>query len=283
LTQPLSKVQRFAPKLKFSSGEKYFPCDLFFGGKDIKQNKRKYLLLDEHERSRKICCYFHVVQGAMFDAYEYWYYYAFNEYLLIPRTPIADNHDHDLEYAIVFVNKKNDRPEHLLLNQHFWQNHVPLNGTIPAVFVEKGGHGMFVERKASYKWQPDGDELTPEPKKDTETLRAQVVSAEPRDIIDGKEKLIGEDYDQLKIGKLWGPSTPWSRPPVYYLPIAEILEKVRPDLGEPGLFELRMVQPKPISLPYTEPTLEENVRLALEQKLGKAEDYEPMLNRRAIR
>ena len=138
---------------------------------------------------------------------------------------------------------------------------------------------MFVEREASYKWQSGGEELTPEPKEDTETLRAQIARVEPRDIIDAKEKLIGENYDALKIGKFWGPSTPWSRPPVYYLPIAEILEKVRPDLGEPQLFNLRMMQPKPMRLPYTEPTLEENVRLALKQKLGTAEDYEPILNR----
>jgi hypothetical protein len=273
-------VEKFAPELSFSKNERYFPCELFLAGRDIRSNKKAYERLSENEKLRAVRCYFHVVRGDSHDAYEYWYYYAFNEYVLVPPLLISDNHDHDFEYVIVFVNKRTNRPEFLCLNQHYWHNFLRLDGTIPTICVEKGGHGLFVENKPTNKWTKGGHKLRPMPRTSLEELRRNFLEPEPHDMIDGGNKLIGENYDPLRIGKFFGPTTPWSRTKVYHLPITEILREVLPSLRMYPMLAPGLPSVQTISLPYSEPTLEENVQLAIKEKLGTPENYDTILKAR---
>jgi len=272
---------KFAPELWFSRGEKYLPCDLFFNGQDIRNNKESYDKLSGAEKKRNLLCYYRIVEGQEYVAYEYWYYYAYNEYPLIPgkiswlrrllhsrfEPTLADNHEHDLEYAIIYVEKSSGKPKVLCLNQHFWHNFVVIDAGVPPIKAELGGHGMFCTPKGWEKWEEGGEKMTPEPKVDLEALRSQFVSAERSDLLDPSGKLIGTNYDPLEIGKVSAPTIPWVRTSEYYFPEASVLGKVHRVKGTPFPSYSQEI-PSPIerlgsiSLPHSAETLESNIHLA---------------------
>jgi hypothetical protein len=119
-----SLVQKYAPKISFSDGEPYFPCDLFFNGSDIVNNKEEYERRSDNEKEDLITCYYHIVESTKYVAYQYWYYYVYNEYSGGWTGGMPDTHDHDIEYAIVYVDKTSDTPVAMALNQHHWRNWV---------------------------------------------------------------------------------------------------------------------------------------------------------------
>lgn len=236
-----SSVEKYAPTLAFSKGEKYFPCNLFFKGNNIIENKQKYDKLEKSQKDDEVCCYYHVNKGQKHTVYQYWYYYAYNEYALAPG--LRDNHEHDFECFKVFVDKKSGQPKIITCNIHFFREITPIDGEVPEVKVEKGGHGLFTKKK---RWRWDrGHELHVRPTESCEKLRRKMIPLAPQ-LINTNFKLIGNDYDWLRIGKLAGPQVPWARSE-YYLP-----EKTLHGLDERTKVNLSQIPGIEQTVPYIE-------------------------------
>jgi len=133
-------VEDNTPALVFRKKERYLPCDLFFAGCEIENNRRAYDNLSEGQKGEKVYCYYHFNEGKKFKVCQYWYYYAYNLYLPF------DNHIHDIDCVKLFVNKKADEPEYITCNLHKGRQIAKLeNGKVPALEVELGGHGMLAK------------------------------------------------------------------------------------------------------------------------------------------
>ena len=252
---------------------------------------------------KQASCYYHVVEGSNYSVYEYWYYYSFNDYPFLPPvtggilnrildflgrkvTPrLAEDHEHDFEFAYVYVSKDTGKVEHLVLNQHFWQNYYPVKGEMPEIKVELGGHGIFVEKKEGVyvdRWEEGGPSMRVSPFADIEELRREFITREPSDLIDKKSRLIGDNYDFLRIGSMWGPEVPWMREH-YYLPEATIFG--RPRKIEPTALLKAMLRKEvlplmekigPISIPYVYDNPRENIKLGVKLGLIKPKEYDKL-------
>jgi len=271
----------FVPTLAFSKYEQYYPCELFFDERrDVITNKERYDGKTDSEKSEMICCYYAVFSGLQYYVYEYWFYYAFNPYAIVDiskNIALVDNHEHDFESAYVYVNKETLRPERIVLNQHFWHNVEESSGGQIKVFVERGGHGMFgtrnhwltwlMDKLKMLKWDPGGPEIKPSRMIAVDELR-KVVMQDPGSVLDTSGKIIGNDYDSSRIGKMFGPSVPWWRPH-YYLPeiLLRGLDRVVPDRVALA-FKLPSTPPLSmfgsVSLPQGYESLEQAARRALE-------------------
>jgi hypothetical protein len=86
--------------------------------------------------------YFHRATKGEYDVYQYWLYYADNDWI--------NNHEHDWEKYFVYV--KNGKPTHLLISNHNsvkmkpWSE-IPKDGNHPLIGVDGGSHAM--------KWQSE--------------------------------------------------------------------------------------------------------------------------------
>lgn len=261
-------------------------------------NKERYEAKAESEKLRMVCCYWSVASGLQYYVYEYWLYYAFNPYAILDiskRTVVADNHEHDFESAYVYVNKETLRPERMVLNHHFWHNFDELADGEIRVFVERDGHGMFgrknhwltwlMDKLALLKWESGGLELKPDRMIPVDELRKEVMR-DPATILDTSGKLIGNDYDSSKIGKMFGPSVPWWRTH-YYLPetLLKGLDKVVPDKLALA-FRLPSTPPLSLlgslSLPQGFDSLDQAARRALEIGMLTKAQYAELRKRRLI-
>jgi hypothetical protein len=218
MTKDPKEVEKYAPTLVFSKGENYFPCDVFFSGKKVVDNKQEYDKLNEQEKLGKISCYYHVNIGRDFTVYQYWYYYAHNPYS-IKYFLISNNHEHDFECFKVFVGNKSKKPEYITCNRHKDRQLVKLDeGVMPEIKVELGGHGLHADTEPLpwyWKGKSDYDKmLKVSPLKSCEDLRLKVLQ-EPFETMDKSFKLIGSDYSA--VGKSSAPTLPWTRWE-YYLP-----------------------------------------------------------------
>lgn len=81
--------------------------------------------------------YFHYATAGIYQVYEYWLYYADNDWL--------NNHEHDWEKYFVYV--KNDVPKFIKLSHHnsfttyTWERFSNENG-FPIIGVHRGSHAM---------------------------------------------------------------------------------------------------------------------------------------------
>lgn len=206
-------VKKYAPALLFSRGERYLPCNLFFAGDNIASNREEYEKLTEDQKLGELYCYYHVAEGQRYTVCQYWYYYAYNEYAL-PVPLFRDDHEHDFECFKVFVDKQEDQPKIITCNIHQFREVTPVEGEIPKIKVEKGGHGLFTKDKR-WRWSR-GLEFRIQPSKSCEELRERMMPSARR-LMDKRFKLLGNDYDWARIGRLAGPQVPWARWE-YYLP-----------------------------------------------------------------
>lgn len=190
----------------FSKDERYLPCSLFFAGENIVENREQYEKLTDDQKLDRLSCYYHVAEGQRYTVYQYWYYYAYNQYRL-------DDHEHDFECLKVFVGKRTGRPEIITCNIHSWREIAEVNGEVPEIKVEEGGHGLFYKKHRLWKWSP-GLKLRIQPSESCEALRGMMMPSAPR-LMDKNLKLIGNDYGGF--GKRWAPQVPWARWE-YYLP-----------------------------------------------------------------
>ena len=216
MTIPANVIKN-APTLFFSKSEKYLPCDLFFSGKEVINNKQEYDALTSTEKNDVASCYYHITNGKKYTILQYWYYYSFNNYRL-------DDHEHDFECVKIFINKTTQQPMYINCNVHSYNKVVDLkNKMVPKVKVDLGSHAMLPDIDDltlplhSWIWHGTKDkEYKILPKKSIEELRIEVMK-NPHQVIDKDFKIIGNDYDLIGIGRFYAPKMPWARIE-YYIP-----------------------------------------------------------------
>lgn len=271
-------VQRFAPEISFSKDERYFPCPLFFDGVDILRNREKYEALTLPQKKDLISCYYHVTRDKKHTAYEYWYYYVYNDYSGGHMLFLRDVHDHDMEFAIVYVSNSSEKVVALALNQHHWLNWVWPNGIVPRVFAEDGGHGLFRKKADDDVWKAGGLTQRVEPKESVESLRMKFVDPEPNNLMNEDGTLNGEVANYA--GRWAKPKVPWVRAAEYTFPISH-------HLAEAERNRVRMLSVAPytkaypeeitLSIPYDKSTRKENLDEALKLGLISEQQYGALL------
>jgi hypothetical protein len=282
-------TRKLAPEIWFSKDEQYFPCSIFFAGSSIVRNKAAYDALSSRERKRLISCYYHVVEDEKYTAYQYWYYYVYNDYSGGWTAGLPDRHNHDMEFAIVFVSKSSGRPAAMALNQHHWLNWILDPSLETPVLAEEGGHGMFRNRRAFDKWQGGGLQTKVEPTEPVEQLRQRFLNPEPVHLIEDDGTIRGESANF--IGMWAKPRVPWARFREYALPISRLLSEALEDAhrlllrkpAEAYMYELPKVLEHYVpsrelgfSFPYDKPTRRENLDEALRLGLITREDYDAL-------
>lgn len=274
---------KLAPKISFSKGEGYFPCPVFFAGTDIIDNREAYDALSDHEKKQMISCYYHVVENGKHAAYEYWYYYAYNDYSGGWTGGLPDRHDHDMEFAIVYVSKSSGSPVALALNQHHWLNWAWSPTLELSIFAEEGGHGMFRHKRPLDSWEDGGLTVKVEPKEAVESLRERFINPEPAQLIEDDGTIKGRSANFLG---MWAkPKVPWARFREYALPISRLLAEVEEEKSRllsraprtlaytvPGGPEELV-----LSIPYDKPTRQENLQEALRLQLITRDQYEALV------
>ena len=217
MTEVPKQVVDYAPTLVFSKGEKYFPCDIFFAGSNVINNKQEYDKLSEEEKLGNILCYYHVNTGRKYIVYQYWYYYTYNPYRVLL---FYNDHEHDFESAKIFVGKKSQKPEYIICNIHEKRNSSKIkNGEIPNIHVELGGHGLRPEKQSEpWVWFGEKDEdkrikaVPKKPEHSCENLRLKVLK-QPIGVIDTELRIVGNNFSPTRKA----PQVPWIRSE-YYLP-----------------------------------------------------------------
>lgn len=288
----VSLAQKFAPKISFSDGERFFPCDLFFNGSDISGNKEAYEKLSDDEKKKEgIACYYHIVETNTHAAYQYWYYYAYNEYSGGWTGGMPDTHDHEIECAIVYVKKSSETPVAMALNQHHFRNWVWEPDLELPVYAEKGGHGMFRVKRIPDSWKKGGFETRVLPKKSVEDLRTRFVSPEPAGLIDDDGTIKGQSANL--IGMLAKPKVPWVRIPEYTLPISQLFaeaerlknkllseapKRVQYAIPRAAKAFVRPHQELNLSIPYNKPTVRKNLDEALRLQLITKGQYKALVS-----
>ena len=274
---------KFAPRISFSKGERYFPCPVFFAGTHIIGNREAYGALSDLEKKQMISCYYHVVEDEKHAAYEYWYYYPYNDYSGGWTGGLPDRHDHDMEFAIVYVSKSSGSPVALALNQHHWLNWSWSPALELSIFAEEGGHGMFRHRRPLDSWEDGGLTVKVEPKQTVESLRERFINPEPAQLIEDDGMIKGRSANF--IGMWAKPKVPWARFREYALPISTLFAEVEEEKSRllsrapralaytvPGAPEELA-----LSLPYNKPTRQENLQEALRLQLITRDQYEALV------
>lgn len=273
-------VSQFAPEIQFSKGERYFPCPMFFGGRDTVNNRETYDRLSNSDKKELISCYYHIVEDQTLAAYQYWYYYAYNDYSGAWTGFLPDLHDHDIELAIVYVNKSNKLPVAMSLNQHHWRNWVSNPHPSKLIFAEEGGHGMFRDKRIRDKWEDGGLKIKVEAKEAVESLREQFVNPEPANIIEDDGTIKGKTANF--IGMWAKPKVPWVRLREYALPISKLLSEAIEEMNRllqyapkayPYMTPHIPLEEFTLSLPYDKPTRQENLDEALRIGLVTKDQY----------
>jgi len=136
-------IQRYAPTLCYDYKENYFPVDVHGDDYNVTNNHENY---ERGLFSDKPVCYYNVVSYDGFKVYEYWFYYAYNDYNYY-SIKINDIHEHDFESVFVWVDE-DGYPFYVATSMHLWiQRYQYDKENHPFVYVERGGHGMSLNKK----------------------------------------------------------------------------------------------------------------------------------------
>ncbi|KEK20760.1 NPP1 family protein [Bacillus gaemokensis] len=151
---------KFLPTLQFDgtdwsdSGEQNFPQAFRFQSYDdnIEHNKENLIRFKIGEsvsgigstgwqnrgpNDQRPAVYFHSVTKGNYEVYEYWLYYADNDWI--------NDHEHDWEKYFVYL--KDGEPTHLLISNHNgykikpWSD-IPKDNNHPLIGVDGGSHAM---------------------------------------------------------------------------------------------------------------------------------------------
>lgn len=159
----------------FDNGETCFPQSFYFnttqdGNKDGKINVEDNLenlvlysigdsvtgtgrtgLTDRGPNDQRPAIYFHYDTVGIYQVYEYWLYYADNDWI--------NNHEHDWEKYFVYV--QNDVPKYIMLSHHHsvsfyaWESFPKENG-FPIIGVHRGSHAMHNSAQDGVKISAEG-------------------------------------------------------------------------------------------------------------------------------
>ena len=143
------EVTAYAPKLHYDTSERFFPTDVHgddqYVGDDYVWNNHENCGADGLLGSKSVC-YYHIrpYESLGFTVYEYWYYYAYNDFGLL-------DHEHDFEAAWVWVDSFG-QPFYYVVSYHqrFYGYNVSSIDELQA-YVELGSHGMVGSE--SDKWR----------------------------------------------------------------------------------------------------------------------------------
>lgn len=152
----------------FDSGEQNFPQSYRFTPYDsnIEHNKENLVRFkiganvtgtgstgwtNRGPNDQRPAVYFHHVTYGGYDVYQYWLYYADNDYI--------NDHEHDWERYYVYF--QNGVPTHVLISQHdshqivTWAN-MPKDNGHPKIGVDGGAHAMKTGSEDGVRIRYDG-------------------------------------------------------------------------------------------------------------------------------
>jgi hypothetical protein len=159
---------QFDGKDNFDSGEQNFPQPFRFQSYDtnIEHNKENLVRFkiganvtgtgstgwaSRGPNDQRPAVYFHRVLSGGYEVYEYWLYYADNDYI--------NDHEHDWEKYFVYF--QNGTPTHLLISHHTsntiyaWAD-VPKDNGHPILGVDGGAHAMKLSSEDGVKIRYNG-------------------------------------------------------------------------------------------------------------------------------
>lgn len=151
------------------TGEKNFPHAFRFQSydNDIEHNKENEIrfkignavtgigstgLTNRGPNNQQPAVYFHIAKKGEYEIYEYWLYYADNDWI--------NNHEHDWEKYFVYL--KNGVPTHLLISSHNgykikpWAE-VSKDDGHPLIGVDGGAHAMKWDKEDGVQIRYNGD------------------------------------------------------------------------------------------------------------------------------
>ncbi|MEA2075375.1 MAG: carboxypeptidase regulatory-like domain-containing protein [Euryarchaeota archaeon] len=151
----------YAPNMWFDSEEQLYPASPFFYTDDINEtsgekSKNNYLNLSFDQKMDNFTIYYHIVDTGEEIVYEYWFYYAYNDWV--------NKHYHDWETVYVFVDKATGNVTRVVGSAHEW--YVPNNHLFNPQFekdehvwalVEEGSHASCTDKEG------DGNPDTTQP------------------------------------------------------------------------------------------------------------------------
>jgi hypothetical protein len=149
ITVTVEKVPalKYAPNFWFDSEEQLYPCSPFFDDEDLsgEDNKNDYYNLNFSQKMDNFTIYYHTVDTGEEVVYEYWLYYAYNNW--------RNEHYHDWETVYVFVDKSTEEVTRVVASAH--TDAVPNNdlfnpqfaaGEHAGILVEEGSHASCTDR-----------------------------------------------------------------------------------------------------------------------------------------
>lgn len=160
---------QFDGKDWFDSGEQNFPQPYRFTpyDNDVEHNKENLVRFkigtgvtgtgstgwaNRGPNDQRPAVYFHHVNSGGYDVYQYWLYYADNDWL--------NDHEHDWEKYFVYF--QNGLPTHVLISQHNGQQIVtwsamPKDNNRPKIGVDGGAHAMKTGSEDGVKIRYNGE------------------------------------------------------------------------------------------------------------------------------
>ncbi|MBC8520774.1 MAG: carboxypeptidase regulatory-like domain-containing protein [Methanomicrobia archaeon] len=140
-------VLKYAPNLWFDSEEQLYPTSPFFDDEDLsgEDNKNDYYALSFNQKVDNFTIYYHTVDTGEEIVYEYWFYYAYNDWV--------NKHYHDWETVYVFVDKATGNVTRVVGSAHVggFINNMLENpqlevGVHVGVLIEGGSHASCTDK-----------------------------------------------------------------------------------------------------------------------------------------
>jgi hypothetical protein len=132
-----ASASKYAPNLWFDSTEELYPTSPFFDDDDLsgEDNKDDYYALSFDQKMGNFTIYYHTVDAGEEIVYEYWFYYAYNNWI--------NKHYHDWETVYVFVDKSTEEVTRVVASAH--GEETPNNVLEDPQFVEGEHAGILIE------------------------------------------------------------------------------------------------------------------------------------------
>ncbi|MDP7001009.1 MAG: LamG domain-containing protein [Candidatus Poseidoniaceae archaeon] len=161
-------IEVYMPTLHLDDRECYLPINRHWDDFDVSNNFENYRdsRVDDDcssyssSSSPTPTVYYEVKEESNHYVFEYWFYYADSRFEAYPQITSWTIHEHDFEWAFVWVDKSDMEPYYFALSQHKWVNEHFISSTDELwANVEWGGHGMAHHWESYAPWYARGDGL----------------------------------------------------------------------------------------------------------------------------